>query len=404
MGTTLPCVLIHYHEIALKGKNRNFFERKLHENLKKALKGLVEPKDIKREHGRLVIDLQGFKPDFRLTASPITEIAEGLKRVSGIAYFAFALQTEPSIKAFCQAAKELLKEEKFTTFKVKTRRSDKRFPLSSQEINEKVGTFIKDRLKKEVNLTNPDLIVYIEVAPKKAFVYTRKIPGLGGLPIGTAGKVASLISAGFDSPVAAWYLMKRGAKVVFIHFHSYPFIPKASIEQAKKLVKILTQYQFNSTLCLVPFASIQKQIATKCPSVLRVVLYRRMMIRIAEMLARREKAKALVTGESLGQVASQTLPNIKAINKVATMPILRPLIGMDKEEIINKARKIGTYETSAQPYDDCCSFLLPKHVTTAAQIKEVEQAEKSLDIPKLIKDTLSKVEKKKFTYVIPPER
>lgn len=394
MSATLPCVLIHYHEIALKRKNRGFFERKLQDNMRKTLHGLVEPKAVKREYGRLVIQLE--RETTRKETQKDAKILERLKHVFGIAYFAFALETNSSTKAFFQAAKKLLKKEKFTSFKVKTRRSDKKFPLSSQEINEKMGKLIKEEFKKEVNLTNPDLTIYIEVAPKKAFIYTQKIPGPGGLPVGTAGKVASLISAGFDSPVAAWYLMKRGAKVVFIHFHSYPFISKASIEQAKKLVQILTQFQFNSTLYLVPFAPIQKQIATKCPSVLRVVLYRRMMIRIAEMLARKENAKALITGESLGQVASQTLLNIKVINQTAAMPIFRPLIGMDKEEIINKARKVGTYKISVQPYDDCCSFLLPKRVATAAKIKEVESAENPLNIPKLIKDALSKVEKEKF--------
>lgn len=388
-------VLIHYHEIALKRKNRGFFEKKLQDNIRETLSGLVEPKAVKREYGRFVIQLD--RENTRNRTRKYAKISEGLKQVFGIAYFAFALQTEPSIEALKKASKDLLKKEHFTSFRVKTRRSDKKFPLSSQEINEKMGKFIKEKFKKEVNLTNPDLTIYIEIPQKKAFIYTRKIPGPGGLPVGTAGKVACLISSGFDSPVAAWYLMKRGAKVVFIHFHSYPFISKASIEQAKKLVQSLTQFQFNSTLYLVPFAPIQKQIAVKCPSILRVVLYRRMMVRIAEMLAQKEKAKALVTGESLGQVASQTLLNIKVINQTAAMPIFRPLIGMDKEEIINKAKEIGTYEISVQPYDDCCSFLLPKKVATAAQIKEVETAEAALSIPQLIKDTLSKVEKKRLS-------
>lgn len=383
-------VLIHYHEIALKGKNRDFFERKLQENIKKALKGSVEPKAIRRERGRLVIDLGSKKRPQK------EKILARLQKVFGIAYFAPALQAEPSTEAFCQAGKQLLNKEKFMTFKVETRRADKKFPLSSQEVNEKVGRFIQEEFKKKVDLTNPDLTVYIEISPKKALVYAQKIIGPGGLPVGTAGKVASLISAGFDSPVAAWYLMKRGAKIVFIHFHSYPFVPKTSIEQAKKLIQILTDYQFNSTLYLVPFAPIQKQIATKCPAPLRVVLYRRMMIRIGEILARRERAKALVTGESLGQVASQTLPNITAIDNAAAMPILRSLIGMDKQEIINQATEIGTHDVSTQPYDDCCSFLLPKHVTIAANIKKVEEAERALDIPKLIKDTLLKTEKNKF--------
>lgn len=394
MSTDLPTVLIHYHEIALKGKNRDFFERKLVENIKQALKGLVEPKEIKRERGRVVIYLE--RETTRNRKRNDTKILERLKKVFGVAYFAFAIQTDLSTEAFRTVASEVLKEEKFATFKVRTRRSNKKFPLSSQEINKKVGQFIKEKFQREVDLTNPDLTLYIEVALKKAFIFTQKIPGPGGLPVGTAGKVAALISAGFDSPIASWYLMKRGAKVVFIHFHSYPFISPASIDQAKELVKILTNWQSESTLYLVPFAHIQRAIATKCPTPFRVILYRRMMIRIAEMIAGREKARALVTGESLGQVASQTLPNIRVIDEAAKRPILRPLIGLDKEEIIKKAREIGTYETSALPYDDCCSFLMPRHVTTAANLREVKQAEKALDVPKFIKKAFSKVEKEKF--------
>jgi thiamine biosynthesis protein ThiI len=399
-------VLIHYHEIALKGKNRPVFERKLEENIKKALKELVEPKAVRREYGYFIIQIDNGEHvkkkivkrerDFPLTVDPPAEITERLKKVFGIAYLAFAIQAKLSINSFCKAASELLKDKGFKTFKVKTRRSDKKFPLSSQEINQKVGKFIKESFKKRVNLTNPDLTVYTEVGPQKALVYLQKIPGAGGLPIGTAGKVAALISAGFDSPVASWYLMKRGARAIFIHFHSYPFISPASIDQAKELVEILTSWQFESTLYLVPFAPVQKTIATKCPTSLRVLLYRRMMIRIAEMIAGREKARALVTGESLGQVASQTLPNIRVIDEAAKRPILRPLIGMDKTEIIKKARQIGTYEISVQPYDDCCSFLMPRHVTTAANLREVKEAEKALHIPKLTKDTLSQVEKQKF--------
>ena len=427
-----PVILIHYHEIALKGKNRPFFERKLLQNIKKALKGRVNPNAVKREYGRLVIQLKADKAgsehfakeigkrehdfvanaspkgsehvkkkivkckrDFRLTASPITEIPECLKRVFGIAYFAPAYQTEPSIRSFCQAAQNLLQEEKFTTFKVQTRRSDKKFPLSSQEINEKVGRFIQEKFKKKVNLANPDLTVYLETGLKKAFVYTKKIPGVGGLPVSSAGKVASLISPGFDSPVASWYLMKRGAKVIFIHFCSFPCLPENSKTLVKKIIKILNLWQFDSTLYLVPFHQIHNTLVQDCPSSLLCVLCKRMMVRIAEMLARREKAKALVTGESLGQVASQTLPNLKVINKVATMPIFRPLIGMDKQEIINKAKEIGTYEISSS--FKAHSIFKPTHITTAAKLKEVEQAEKSLNIPKLLKETLGKVKKKKLS-------
>ncbi|MEK6569767.1 MAG: tRNA 4-thiouridine(8) synthase ThiI, partial [Bacteroidota bacterium] len=217
----------------------------------------------------------------------------------------------------------------------------------------------------------------------------KKVPGPGGLPVGVSGKVVALLSAGFDSPVASYQVMKRGAEVIFVHFHSYPFISRDSIDQARSLAKILTTYQFHSRLHLVPFAETQQVIVANTPAALRVILYRRMMVRIAEAIAKKEVAKGLVTGESLGQVASQTLRNMRIIDEVAGIPIFRPLISFDKGEIIDAAKRIGTYEISSAPYDDCCSFLLPRNPSTWAKSEEVAQAEKSLDVGKLVEQTIA---------------
>lgn len=389
-------VLIHYHEIALKGKNRAFFENKLAENIKKSLKslGIFE---VKRLSGRLLVrlaDKRGLQTDWRGL------VEERLKKVFGIAHFCFShthrytqmrnqIDTDKFIKDLCEDILELIKDKKFKSFKIDTKRADKNFPMTSQKINEKIGEHILDKIKNiKVNLENPDLTVFIEILPKQVFIYTEKIKGPGGLPVGTAGKVVSLISSGIDSPVASYNIMRRGAKIIFVHFHSYPKTNRASIENVENLVKILNQYQSESRLYLVPFLDIQKKILLKAPEKLRVVFYRRAMFKIAEEIAGEENARALVTGESLGQVASQTLENIEVISESVKIPIFRPLIGQDKEEIISLARKIGTYEISILPYEDCCSLFTPKHPETKAKIKEVKNIEKNLGISPLIKKAL----------------
>ena len=230
----------------------------------------------------------------------------------------------------------------------------------------------------------------MEIAGEGVFVYTEKLPGLGGLPVGVSGQVISLISSGFDSPIASYLLMKRGARVVFVHFHSYPQTDKRSIESVQKIVKILDKYQGGSKLYLIPFLDIQKAIF-KIATADRVVLYRRMMLRIAEKVAAREQAKALVTGDSLGQVASQTLENIQAVSEATTLPILRPLIGSDKQEIIDTSRQIGTHDISAQPYEDCCSLFVPKSPNTKAKIASVKKQEERLDIDVLVEKAIESV-------------
>jgi thiamine biosynthesis protein ThiI len=247
-------------------------------------------------------------------------------------------------------------------------------------------------------MTSPDETIYISIVDSTAYVYRSKLHGAGGLPAGSSGRVVGLLSAGFDSPVACWQLMKRGANVIFVHFHSMPYTSQNSADQVRQLAKILTTYQFTSKLYLVPFAEIQQEIMVKSPQPLRVIIYRRMMVRIAEVIAHREKAEALVTGEAVGQVASQTLRNIRAIDDAATLPVLRPLAGADKEETMVLARRIGTFDISNEPYDDCCSFLAPRKPATWANLDEVQAGEGQLGIPALIELALHNMSVEHFRY------
>jgi len=260
------------------------------------------------------------------------------------------------------------------------------------EINKRVGAYLKERCGKRVDLSHAELTCSIEVVDNAAYIYLDRFPGLGGLPASTSGKVVVLLSGGLDSPVAAWKMMKRGCTAIFVHFHSFPYTTKESQEKAKQLALLLSQYQLRARLYLVPFAEIQRQIMVETPAETRVILYRRYMMRIAEKIAWREKARVLVTGDSVGQVASQTIENIDVISRAVTMPILRPLIGDDKNEIVEIARRIGTYEISIQPDQDCCSLFVPKHPETRAQIEQVESVESRLDVDSLLKETLKSSE------------
>jgi len=379
-------VVCHYHEIGLKGKNRDFFEKKLVENIKKALK----PEFfnwVKRFPGRIVIELteKGVRNS--------KKIEQSLNYVFGISYFVFAKVTKPQLKEIKKTALELISAQKGKTFKIETKRSDKKFPYPSHRVNELIGEYILKHTKgKTVKLENPKIICFIEILPEIAFIYTKKIKGLGGLPVTTAGKVVSLLSGGIDSPVASFLVQKRGAKIIFVHFHAYPYTSKASIEKVEKIAEILNRYQFSSKLYLVPFAEIQKEILLKTQARFRVILYRRMMLKIAETIAKKEGAQALVTGESLGQVASQTLENIRVIEEAVKMPVFRPLIGKDKEEIIQIAKKIGTYEISILPHQDCCARFLPKHPETKAKINDIKREEKKLEIKTLIRESIKNAE------------
>ncbi|MFC1789984.1 tRNA uracil 4-sulfurtransferase ThiI [Patescibacteria group bacterium] len=373
---TIPVLLIHYHEIALKGKNRSFFENNLKRNLLQTLP--ISPRDFFFEPGRIVISLkkQQPKPDW----------SAKLQRIFGIAYFSFAFQIEKSRSTFKKAILSQIKLIDFKSFKITTRRADKKFPQTSQELNDFLGQTVADKTKATVNLSKPELEIFLEIAFKHAYLYFKKIPGPGGLPVSSAGKLLGLLSGGIDSPTAAYLMMKRGAHVDLIHFHSYPQTNQESINKVQTLVKILTRWQPKTKLYLIPFLSLQKKIFKNCDHRLLVILYRRAMHQISQKIAFKNNYQGLVTGESLSQVASQTLPNLAATSAGLKLPLYRPLIGFDKQEIINLAQKIGTYPISIQPHQDCCQLFVPRHPTTRAKLEEVLTEEKKANLSKLMSE------------------
>jgi tRNA uracil 4-sulfurtransferase len=279
-----------------------------------------------------------------------------------------------------RTAWDLIRGRTFNSFRIDARRADKRFPQTSVEINQRVGAYVKERTNARVDLENADLRCTIEVLDRQCLIYLERLPGPGGLPVGTSGKVVVLLSGGIDSPVAAWKMIKRGCTAVFVHFHSFPYTNKESQEKAKQIAKLLADYQLRSKIYLVPFAEVQRHIMVDTPLETRVILYRRYMLRLAERIAHRERARVMVTGDSVGQVASQTIENIDVISRAVAMPILRPLIGDDKLDIVAVARRIGTYEISIQPDQDCCSLFVPKHPETKADLREIESAEARLTV------------------------
>lgn len=354
-------IVCHYSEIALKGKNRAFFEKKLVDQIKRVLPG----KKVKRISGRIIIE--------------DSENTKGLNKVFGISYFAIAKKCSSDIKEIKRVSLGLLKEKKFKTFRISARRADKDFPLSSREINEKVGEYILKKIKGiKVKLKKPDIACFIDIVGNSALLYLKKRRGPGGLPVGSSGKAVSLISGGIDSPVSSFYTLKRGVELIYVHFHSYPYTSDESIKKVKRIIEKLSQYQGKTKLYLIPFEKIQKEILLKTNPKYRVVLYRRQMMKIAEKIAKKEKALALVTGESIGQVSSQTLWNIRTIDQAVKLPVFRPLIGYDKEEIVNAAKKIKTFDISIIPDQDCCSLFIPKHPGTKIEVKQVLEQEKKL--------------------------
>jgi thiamine biosynthesis protein ThiI len=287
---------------------------------------------------------------------------------------------------------DLIEGKSFKSFKIDTRRADKSFPLTSVEINQRVGAYVKTRSQAEVDLEQPELTCWIEIVERLALIYVERLRGPGGLPVGTSGKVVVLLSGGIDSPVAAWKMIKRGCTPVFVHFHSFPYTNKESQEKARQIAKLLANYSLKAKIYLVPFAEVQRHIMVETPLSTRVILYRRFMMRLAEQIAVRERARVLVTGDSVGQVASQTIENIDVISRAVSMPILRPLVGDDKIEIVDVARRIGTFEISILPDQDCCSLFVPKHPETKADLNEIEQSEARLDMREVMKAAVESAE------------
>ena len=372
-------ILIKNGELALKGLNRSTFEDILIKNIRKRIKPLGEFEYRKEQSTVAVVPMDDY--------IDMDEVSDRISRVFGIAAYSRALQVEKNMDVILENAPKYLAEQlkNAKTFKVEGKRSDKKFPLKSPEISREVGGAILSAFPHlKVDVKNPEILVTIEIREKFAFIRGNQTKGAGGMPTGTAGKSSILISGGIDSPVAAYMMAKRGLVLNAIHFASPPYTSPQSEEKVHNLLRQVTRYCGNITLFTVGFTEIQEEIRDKCPEDLFTLIMRRFMMRIAQRIAEKEDSKALITGESLGQVASQTLNALACTDAVVDMPVFRPLIGLDKDEIIKVSRKIDTFDISIEPYEDCCTVFTPKHPKTKPQISVLENAEKALDVETLI--------------------
>lgn len=377
-------ILVRYGEIHLKGLNRPKFEKQLMQNIKNTLTEYSGIK-VKRIDGRMLVS--GF------TENEAENIAHELSQVFGIHSVSIAHEFEKDWDVICENALRLFNQTRKgnETFKVVAKRSDKSFQFNSMEIAIELGGYIWEHTKAEVNLKNPDITVAVEIR-NCAYVYTGIIPAAGGLPVGCGGKAALMMSGGIDSPVAGFLTMKRGVSIECIHFFSFPYTGELAKEKVLTLCKKLCRYGGSIKVHIVPFTQIQTELMEKCPDDELTILMRRFMMRIADDIAKQNKCKALVTGESIGQVASQTLDSLGCTDIVTELPVIRPLICFDKQEIIEVAKKIDTFETSILPYEDCCTVFTPKHPTTAPKVYRMELSEKLIDGEKLMEQALENVE------------
>jgi tRNA uracil 4-sulfurtransferase len=385
-------IIVRYGEISLKGKNRSDFERTLERNIRRALAGLNHT-ELHRSSGRMVVTTEDETAE---------EVVARLRNVFGIVSVSPATVAALDVDAMASAVVDLLQRETKVnaakTFKVEVKRANKRFPLNSPELARELGARALRALRTlKVDVHQPDVTVYVEVRDFEALVYGSIVPAQGGMPVGSAGRVGLLLSGGIDSPVAGWLCMKRGAEIEGIHFHSYPFTSERALQKVEALAQILADWGGRVRLHTVHFTDVQTEIRKHCPEALGITIMRRMMLRIAEQIARQRNLLALATGESLGQVASQTLESMHVINAVTNMPILRPLIAEDKVDIMRRAREIGTYETSILPYEDCCTLFVPKNPRTRPTLAEAEAAERHLDIPRLVEEAVARTTMKTFT-------
>ncbi len=379
-------LLVRYGEIGLKGKNRAQFLNILVDNIKHALKDIPSA-HVYRTQGRVYVEWSGERRE---------TVFNALASTFGIVSFSPAVKVEPSLDAILNEAKRLFAEhlehaaEPVRTFKVESRRANKNFPLTSIELNRKVGGYLlASHPDIQVDVHRPDVTLNIEVRDEGVLIFSRVIPGPGGLPVGSSNLAMCLLSGGIDSPVAAWFAMKRGIRLEAVHFHSFPFTSERSLQKVIDLCRVLAKYSGWMTLHIVHFTEIQTEIQKKVPDSFGITIMRRFMVRIAERLAHERNGLALVTGESVGQVASQTLESLVAINDVTTMPILRPLVSFDKAEIIDYAQQIGTYDTSILPYEDCCTLFVPKRPQTRPNLERTRELESVLDVDGLIERALA---------------
>jgi len=380
-------LLVRYGEIGLKGRNRHVFEEKLADNMRAALAD-IEGAKVNREYGRIFVRLE----DEGRTG----EALERLQRVFGIVAVNPALWVPLDLEAIREAAAMLVRAEGDPprTFRVSARRAYKRFPHTSQELNHLVGAYVLRHVPHlTVQLTDPDVTVTVEVREHAAYVYADQVDGPGGLPVGASSRALLLLSGGIDSPVAGWMAMKRGIELHAVHYHSPPFTSERSKQKVIDLCRVLARWSPAPVpLHVVHFTEVQKEIHRHVPQELGITVMRRFMLRIGERLARRLDAMALVTGESVGQVASQTLESMAAINAVTNMPILRPLVGFDKHEIIQRAQRIHTYDISILPYEDCCTIFVPERPATRPSLAAVEAAERAMAVEELVQQALENVE------------
>ena len=381
-------ILVKLGEIILKGLNRRSFEQKLMANMRRKI----------APYGNFsVYCLQStVYVEAKDEEADVGAAFEALKKVFGIITLTRAAACEKDKDAITALAKEYLKEDlaKAASFKVESKRSDKSFPLTSIELSQYVGGELSEAFPDiKVEMHDPELTVFIEVRDKAAYVHSSPVKGAGGMPVGSNGKAVSLLSGGIDSPVSTYMIAKRGVKVIPVHFFSFPYTSEAAKEKVLELAHILEDYCGKLTVEIVPFTRIQEEIRDKCPEEYFTLIMRRFMMRIAERIADNYGAKAIVTGENLGQVASQTMEAMASTQSVISMPVLQPLIGMDKEEIIALARKLGTFDTSVLPYEDCCTVFTPRHPRTHPNIEDVEKAESALDVEAVVEEALAGVEK-----------
>ncbi len=380
-------ILLKLGEIVLKGLNRRSFEQKLTANVRRRLAPIGKFR---------VYCLQSIIYVEGEDGADMDTAFEALKKVFGVISLTRAAACEKDKDAIAKLAIEYLREDmlRAKSFKVETRRSDKAFPMTSIELSQYVGNALSDAYEDiEVDVHDPELVVHIEVRDLAAYVHAMPVHGAGGLPVGCSGTAVTLLSGGIDSPVSTYMIAKRGVHLIPVHFFSFPYTSQQAKDKVIELGRLLTEYCGKMTMEVVPFTHIQEEIRDKCPEEYFTLIMRRFMMRIAEQIAQRSNAKAIVTGENLGQVASQTMEAMASTQAVMTLPILQPLIGMDKEEIVERARQIGTFETSILPYEDCCTVFTPRHPRTRPKISEVESAESKLDIDALVAEAIEGIER-----------
>ena len=384
-------ILLKQGEIVLKGLNRRYFEDKLISNARRRLAAYGKF-DVSATQSTVYIEPQSDECD-------MDGALEAMTKVFGVVGVTRALACEKDKDAMFEAAKAYLADDlrAAKSFKVESKRSDKSFPMTSIELSQYVGNLLSDAFPDiEVDVHNPELVVSLEVREKAAYVHAKSLPGAGGLPVGANGRAVTLLSGGIDSPVSSYMIARRGIHLIPVHFFSFPYTSEQAKQKVLDLAKLLTDYCGRLTVEIVPFTHIQEEIRAKCPEEYFTLIMRRFMMRIAEAIAEQNGCAALVTGEDLGQVASQTMEALRVTEAVVDLPVLRPLIGMDKKDIVEIARKIGTFDTSILPYEDCCTVFTPRHPKTKPKLPDVEAAEAALDVDALVAEALAGVERVRF--------